>query len=411
MRPPIIDLCWPSSFVQRAKEEETWDSSEIYSPWCARAIAPYPAPGQRTHPSDLQFEAGDLISLTSKHCDEWWTGYKVLPSGNRAHGTFPRKLVKILPPDSKDHEVANRGGVNSNSQVGDGSGGWTTGTRKQRPPTANSRGAAASDERRSRRQSIETAATPRSIIGSGVGALTVPDDQAELAVLFRIWDPDGSRELRRHELQGAVQSLWRQFNHPLAFDRAARCVHFERTQATAHHIVEGFVLSGLQITRCNSPYRTLQLMEGPAAGAVRGLADLQVFLRTVAYAAEQWTAMADLDRVHERKIDRVEFGSAVRKLGLRARSGKPMNEAQIDAAFQVALNPLGPSPAGGAANSPLRRGQSGGAGGASRAMYASFEEACCSLIRCAVRGRLSAPTGGAKTSTGSSSCHVWRIQE
>ena len=85
-------------------------------------------------------------------------------------------------------------------------------------------------------------------------------------------------------------------------------------------------------------------MEGPAAGAVRGLADLQVFLRTVAYAAEQWTAMADLDRVHDRKIDRVEFGSAVRKLGLRARSGKPMNEAQIDAAFQVALNPLGPSP-------------------------------------------------------------------
>ena len=223
VRPPIIDLCWPSSFVQRAKEEETWDSSEIYSPWCARAIAPYPAPGQRTHPSDLQFEAGDLISLTSKHCDEWWTGYKVLPSGTRAHGTFPRKLVKILPPDSKDHEVANRGGVNSNSQVGDGSGGWTTGTRKQRPPTANSRGAAASDERRPRRQ-IETAATPRSIIGSGVGALTVPEDQAELAVLFRIWDPDGSRELRRHELQGAVQSLWRQFNHPLAFDRAARCV-------------------------------------------------------------------------------------------------------------------------------------------------------------------------------------------
>ena len=149
-------------------------------------------------------------------------------------------------------------------------------------------------------------------------------------------------------------------------------------------------------------------MEGPAAGAVRGLADLRLFLRTVAYAAEQWTAMGDLDRVHERKIDRVEFGSAVRKLGLRARSGKPMNEAQIDAAFQVALNPLGASPAGGAAASP--RGQSGGARGTSRAMYASFEEACCSLIRCAVRGRLSAPTGGAKTSTGSS-CHVWRIQE
>jgi hypothetical protein len=90
-------------------------------------------------------------------------------------------------------------------------------------------------------------------------------------------------------------------------------------------------------------------------------------------------------------MDRLEFGRAVHRLGLKARSGKPMAEAHIDAAFRVALRPQASS---GDSLSP-RTACLGGRGGRDREVslvgrYASFEEACCSFVQCAVRGDLAA---------------------
>ena len=85
--------------AQAALTEQT--QTQIYSPWKARAIGRWPRDDTAlSHPSDLQFNAGDIISVTSKHCDKWWTG-----AAHGRHGTFPRTLVQLLPPGTRDAEV------------------------------------------------------------------------------------------------------------------------------------------------------------------------------------------------------------------------------------------------------------------------------------------------------------------
>eukprot|EP01047_Picozoa_sp_COSAG01_P025057 COSAG01_NODE_1568_length_9874_cov_15.549872_10_plen_91_part_00 len=73
---------------QEADEKKRCSASAIHSPWVARALRSYPQPvaddggggsgggsglggGAQAHPSDLVFGLGDLILVTSKHCDTW----------------------------------------------------------------------------------------------------------------------------------------------------------------------------------------------------------------------------------------------------------------------------------------------------------------------------------------------------
>jgi hypothetical protein len=66
---------------QETDEKKRCSASAIHSPWVARALQSYPQPvdddlggGVQPHPSDLVFGLGDLILVTSKHCDTWWGG-------------------------------------------------------------------------------------------------------------------------------------------------------------------------------------------------------------------------------------------------------------------------------------------------------------------------------------------------
>ena len=243
-------------YERREREQEALRASsatQIYSPWKARAIGRYPQDDNAAtlHSSDLQFDVGDIVSVTSKHCETWWTG-----AAHGRHGTFPRTLVKLLPPGSRDaevqaieHEEARtrvrtrvppRGGSGSGGGGGGGGGGNTAGARSAAPPAAGIV---------TRRDAgVGGARTPHAR-----PALVLPTTD-ELARTFRLWDPNGFGELGVVELRGLVKTLWPQFDHPMAFDRSCRALRLEEIGAGAVHSVPDLGLFLKAVAYCEQHY-------------------------------------------------------------------------------------------------------------------------------------------------------------
>ena len=155
------------------------DQTQIYSPWKARAIAQWPREGGDVHPSDLRFNVGDIVSVTSKHCEKWWTG-----AAHGRHGTFPRKTVKLLPPGSRDAEVQAIEQEEARTRTATGSATASTAAAV----TMHPRSAASSGigHRSRHRQATGGARTPHAR-----PPLTLPPSD-ELARIFLLWDPNGT---------------------------------------------------------------------------------------------------------------------------------------------------------------------------------------------------------------------------
>ena len=304
-------------------------ATAIYSPWKARAIGKYPSDADerqrlRLHPSDLQFDVGDIISITSKHCKDWWTG-----SAHGRHGTFPRTLVKLLPPGSRDAEVQAMEADEAR-------------TRDRAPPPRGEPKVSTSGGGRHRGRAGGKAV--------GVGGARTPHTRPplvqpnpdELARIFRLWDPTGTGEIPKDKLVRLVQTLWPQFEHRQALERATRALRVDEI----------------------------------GDGSVHSFGDLRLFLRAVAFCEEHWDKLAGLDRVDERRMDTTEFSHATRTMRVTSRAGKEMSDEQVKRAFADVL------------------GVGMGMGGM-QGKYVSFEEVCCWMTRMSCGGAITSQRHGA----------------
>ena len=243
-------------------------ATQIYSPWKARAIESHPPEDSGTiHKSDLQFSKGDIVTVTSKHCTEWWTG-----AAHGRHGTFPRRSVKLLPPGTHDRQVQQIEREEAK-------------TRVRLQPAAAADPTAAARKARGRGGRKQRGGRKTTTVHL---ALPPPEEWSRL---FRIWDPNGFGEIgalhrlslefnssfavtrawwaARPELRSLVRTLWPSFDHAEAFERACRALRLVRVGDDALHSVR----------------------------------DLGLFLKAVSYCEERWDAMEALDRVEERRID------------------------------------------------------------------------------------------------------------
>jgi Ca2+-binding EF-hand superfamily protein len=148
------------------------NQTQIYSPWKARAIGRWPREDGDVHPSDLQFNAGDIVSVTSKHCEKWWTG-----AVRGRHGTFPRRLVKLLPPGSRDAEVQEIEREEARTR---------TAAKSAKASTAATAAGSNIGHRPRHRKAVGGARTPHA-----QPPLTLPPSN-ELAHTFLLWDPNGT---------------------------------------------------------------------------------------------------------------------------------------------------------------------------------------------------------------------------
>lgn len=154
--------------------------TQIYSPWKARAIARWPPNDSdaELHPSDLQFDAGDIVSVTSKHCNKWWTG-----AVHGRHGTFPCRLVKLLPPGSRDAEVQAIEREEARTRVCAHPAGAAEIAVRTKAETSR---LFAYDSGKRWHHRVGGARTPHA-----QPPLTLPASE-ELAHIFQRWDPNGS---------------------------------------------------------------------------------------------------------------------------------------------------------------------------------------------------------------------------
>ena len=174
-------------------------ATQIYSPWKARAIESHPPEDSATiHKSDLQFSKGDIVTVTSKHCTEWWTG-----AAHGRHGTFPRRSVKLLPPGTHDRQV---------QQI----------EREEAKPLVRLHPVAAADP-----TAAAAPATARKARGRGgrkqrggrktTGVHLALPPPEEWSRAFRIWDPNGFGEI------GALHRLSVTFSSSFAVTQLILC--------------------------------------------------------------------------------------------------------------------------------------------------------------------------------------------